>query len=157
MEHVEKRISYLRGLADGFAVGEASREGKILVDLIQVIDDLAAEIDELHLRLQEAEQYVEAVDEDLSDLEYMLFDDAALYEVVEDDEEAGEYADLDDSEDAFLYETTGEAGEAAYGRSYEFECPSCRETILFHEGIDEEGYRHYLIEPSREEAAINPT
>lgn len=156
MEQLEKRISYLRGLADGLDVSEASREGKILVDMIEIVDDLVAELNELHLRVQEAEQYVEAVDEDLCDLEYLLYDDDdALYEVVED-EESDAFRDLDDSEDASLYENTAEAGEA-YGRRYEFECPSCRGSILFQEGIDEEGYRHYVIEPAGEETAINPT
>ncbi|UFJ42924.1 hypothetical protein LOK74_10705 [Brevibacillus humidisoli] len=167
MEQLEKRISYLRGLADGFDVSETSREGKVLVDMIQVIDDMVAEMKELHVRVQETEEYLEAVDEDLSELEYLLFDEEALYEVVdEEDEQASdefyddEYYDLDDSEDAYIYDRTDEARTAAHehtGQSYEIECPTCREVMFFHEGIDDEGYRHYVIEPLSEEGVINPT
>ncbi|MBO8163147.1 MAG: hypothetical protein H0Z34_05395 [Brevibacillus sp.] len=165
MEHLEKRISYLRGLSDGFDVSETSREGKVLSDVIQVIDDLVAEMKELHMRVQEAEEYLEAVDEDLSDLEYMLFDDEAIYETVDarsDQEEptADQYYDLDDSEDAHLYDRRGRrtaAEEEHLDQTYEIECPTCKEILFLHEGTDDEGYHHYVIEPRQEETVINPT
>ncbi len=190
MEQLEKRISYLRGLADGLDVGETSREGKIMNDLIEVIDDLFVELRALHARLEETEEYIEAVDEDLSDLELLLYeDDDELYETVDDggreyvlvdengneyalldeygdpliliDEESRRYYDLDDSEDAYVYQSVNarhpDEDDTRFDVSYEIECPNCHEVIYLHEGVDRDGYRHYVIETYREMQPINPT
>jgi hypothetical protein len=163
LESLENRIAYLRGLADGMDVQEHSREGKILAEMIELMDDIYGEFRELHARVEEAERYAEAIDEDLEDVELYLFgDDENLYESVgdcaEEEREAyDEFADLDDDQDAYLYETGGRDHVTA---SHAIECPSCREVLFFHEGVDDEGYRHYIIEPYRDEAGyepINPT
>ncbi|CAM3243164.1 CD1247 N-terminal domain-containing protein [Brevibacillus invocatus] len=156
MEALENRIAYLRGLADGLDVGTQSAEGKMLAEMIEILDDMQAEIHVLHTRLEETEDYVEAIDEDLGEMELFLFDDnELLYETVDDDED--EYSDLDDDEAAYMYESID---EDEFDTSYEFTCPSCQKGIKFHEGMDEEGYLHYVIEPFQEKAGfepINPT
>lgn len=163
LEALENRIAYLRGLADGLDVQEHSREGKILVEMIELVDDIYGAFRELHARVEEAERYAEAIDEDLEDVELYLFgDDENLYETVGDcaaeEREAYEaFADLDDDEDAYLYETGGRDHVTS---SHAIECPSCREVLFFHEGVDDEGYHHYIVEPYLDEAEyepINPT
>lgn len=163
MESLTNRIAYLRGLAEGMDISEKSAEGKIVLELIDIIDDVAAEFRELHDRVEEAEDYVEALDEDLEDVELYLFEDEErLYETVGDcsdetDDEYAAYYDLDDDEDSFIYEN---ADDRHLDTTYEFACPSCQEVILLHEGTDEEGYTHYVIEPSEagmEKQPINPT
>ncbi|MGG1660148.1 CD1247 N-terminal domain-containing protein [Brevibacillus sp. NRS-1366] len=163
VESLANRIAYLRGLAEGMDISEKSAEGKIVLELIDIIDDVAAEFRELHDRVEEAEDYVEALDEDLEDVELYLFDDEEqLYETVgdcseEDEDDYAAYYDLDDDEDAYIYENTG---DNHLETTYEFSCPSCQEVILLHEGTDEEGYTHYVIEPSKSDEvhqAINPT
>ncbi len=139
MEYLEKRISYLRGLADGFEVGEASREGKILAGMIEVLDELTSEVKAVYRRLEETEEYVEAVDEDLNDVELFLFDDDdRMYEAVEDEDDEKytladldheDYYDLDDSDDSHVYEA---------------ECPTCKNHF-------------YVVEPNDDMTAINPT
>ncbi len=165
MEELGRRITYLRGLADGLDIGEATKEGRIVVEMVQLLDDLYAECRTLQLRIEETEDYVEAIDEDLNDLELLMYDDDdELYEMVDDDDfvvldpdDEGEYYDLDDSEDAYLYDRTS-SENMPVNESYEFECPNCDETLLFHEEVDEEGYRHYIIERSSDlQEPINPT
>ncbi|MFM1653063.1 CD1247 N-terminal domain-containing protein [Brevibacillus sp. B_LB10_24] len=175
MEHLQKRISYLRGLAEGMDVSGASREGKMIGEIIEVLDDFYGQVRDLQARVEETEVYVEAIDEDLSDLEYMLqADDEALYEIVEDDEDAesaeSDFYDLDDSEDANVYASldnrgqerskTG-AGADGTGAEYEIthvvECPNCHETLLLLDEVDTDGYRHYIIEPYNRLEPINPT
>lgn len=164
MEKLDNRISYLRGLADGMDVGTTSREGKILTELIHLLDDMYAEVKELHVRVEETEEYVEAIDEDLEDLELLLYDDAdELYETVTDcdehelDNQYDDYYDLDDDDEAYAYENRND-DRAHLETSYQIECPSCDEVIFLHEGEDDEGYHHYVIEPYSPEAApINPT
>jgi hypothetical protein len=153
MEKLANRISYLRGLADGMEVGETSREGKIVTEMIQLLDDMYGELLELHARVEENERYAEAIDEDLEDLELYLYgDDDDLYETVgncaEDMEPDDVYEEFVDTYDDEHLDT-----------SYEIECPTCHEVIFLHEGVDEEGIHHYVIEPYRAEQLepINPT
>nr|WP_206529532.1 CD1247 N-terminal domain-containing protein [Brevibacillus sp. SYP-B805] len=152
-----KRISYLRGWTDGLELEESSREGRILSEIIQILDEMSGELRALNARVEETESYVEAVDEDLADLEWFLYDEEDdLYETVDDDEAAAVY-DLDDSEDAWVYDRWRDRGEA-YETAYEFPCPSCQEIIFLHESTDDEGYHHYVIEPCRDQREpINPT
>lgn len=155
METLEKRISYLRGLTDGLELEENSKEGQVLSEIMEVLDDMYGEMLALNARVEETESYLEAVDEDLSDLELLLYDDEDLYEVVDDDD-IEEYVDLDDSDDADIYEDL--RGDVEFETSYEFECPACQEVIFLHESTDEDGYLHYVIEPSWDGyAPINPT
>lgn len=165
MDKLENRISYLRGLADGMDVGENSREGKILTEVIHLLDDMHAEIRGLTARVEETEEYVDAIDEDLEDLELLLYDDdESLYELVDDDcedaedeDEYYEYYDLDDDDEAYTFQANGDKN-SDFETSYEFECPTCQEIIFLHEGVDDEGYHHYVIEPYDSEVeAINPT
>ncbi|MGN7468803.1 CD1247 N-terminal domain-containing protein [Brevibacillus sp. SAFN-007a] len=161
LETMANRIAYLRGLADGLDVSEQGAEGKILTEMIEMMDEVYAQFRELHARVEEAEDYVEALDEDLEDVERYLFkDDDALYETIEDDDHGIEYAtgyDLDDDEDASFYETRDDAHLAD---GYEFSCPHCQKEIHLREGRDAEGYRHYVIQQpagEREYQPINPT
>ncbi len=168
MEKLANQIAYLRGLADGMEVGETSREGKIVTEMIQLLDDMYGEMRELHARVEENERFAEAIDEDLEDLELIMYgDEDDLYETVGDcadeqdaDDLYEEFADLDDDEESHLYENTGQQDDSDHlDTSYEIECPTCQEVIFLHEGVDDEGYHHYVIEPYREEQLdpINPT
>jgi hypothetical protein len=158
-DSLANRIAYLRGLADGLEVSDKSTEGKLFMEMIEILDDMHAEVRELHDRVEEAEEYVEALDEDLEDVEMFLFeDDDDLYETVgdcsdEDEEDYAIYADLDDDEDAQLYEN---ADENHLETTYEFACPSCQEMIFLHEGMDDEGYTHYVIEQQPGDAEVQP-
>lgn len=163
MEKLESKIAYLRGLAEGMEVSGSSREGRVIVEIIQLLDDMNSELKELHVRVEETEDYTEAIDEDLEDLELLLYeDDDDLYEMVEDCEEHqarnqsnDQFYDLDDDEEAYMFEA---GKETEFDSSYEIECPTCQEVIFLHEGVDGEGYHHYVIEPHAEELeAINPT
>lgn len=162
MEQLVKRISYLRGLADGMESSPATRESRILTEMIELLDDVCGELRALHARLEETEEYVEAVDEDLNDLEMLVYEDD-LYEVVEDCEELAGAAnesgyDLDDDEEAYVFEAEGDEREPEYELAYEFSCPTCQEGIALREGVDKEGFLHYVIEPTRREMdPINPT
>lgn len=164
LEQLANRISYLRGLADGMDVNQGSNEGKILAEVIEIMDDMYGQFRELHARIEETEDYVEAIDDDLDDVELYLFgDEDDLYEIVDDcDDDTAILLDDDypeqDDEDAAVYELDSEDDQVI--ASYEIECPSCHEILYFQEGEDEEGYRHYVIEQMPQERgheAINPT
>ena len=47
MHDVFKKISYLKGYAEGLKVDTKSNEGKLLLKLIDVIDELAEAVDDI--------------------------------------------------------------------------------------------------------------
>lgn len=119
MSFLLERVSYLKGLADGMELEQASKEGKVLCQIIDVLDDMAQAIHELDEEVGEIDEYIELMDEDLTELEEAVFED-------EDEDgideitcpECGEiiYTDLDelcDDPDADM----------------EIECPNCGTVI----------------------------
>ena len=102
MNYLKERVAYLKGLADGMQINDASNEGKLLKAIIDVLDDVALAVDDMEEVQEELSEQVDNIDEDLADIEKVVFDD---YEDDEDDEE-------DDEEPG------------------EFECPHCGETIF---------------------------
>ena len=113
MEITEK-VAYLKGLAEGLGLDGSTKEGKILSVMIDVLDDIALELQDLQDAQEEMEEGLDAVSEDLSDVESLLFES--------DDEDEDEEEDEDDES---VYETT---------------CPNCEEEIYFDESILEDGY-----------------
>lgn len=76
MKELRKKVSYLQGLAEGLEVKSASKEGRIINGIIEVLGDLANNLDNLWEVHQELETYMEAIDEDLYELEGDLFEDS---------------------------------------------------------------------------------
>lgn len=64
-----EKIAYLQGLARGLDVSSQSREGQIVVELLEVVDGMAKEIDELTKTIEDLDEYVSVVDDDLASLE----------------------------------------------------------------------------------------
>ena len=107
---ISEKVAYLKGLAEGLGLESSTKEGKILSVMIDVLDDIALELEDLQDVQGELEEGLDAVSEDLSDVESLLFES-------EEDEE--------EDEDESVYETT---------------CPNCEEEIYFDEDILEDGY-----------------
>ena len=116
MEITEK-VAYLKGLADGLALDPETKEGKILIAIIDVLDDMALELEDKKDLQEELAEGLDVVSEDLEDVEDIIYDD---YDEDEDEDEEDE--DEDESEECYV--TT---------------CPSCEEEIFFDETILEEG------------------
>ena len=51
MKYLTERVSYLRGLMDGLGINESTNEGKVLVNVIDILDDIIDEISDLNLSL----------------------------------------------------------------------------------------------------------
>ena len=116
MEIVEK-VAYLKGLAEGMELDTEKKEGKLLAAIIDVLENVALELEDLWDEQVELADGLDAVSDDLEDVEDVLFDDED-----EDDYEDEDEEDFDDDEDC--YATT---------------CPTCEETIYFDESILEDG------------------
>lgn len=117
MEITEK-VAYLKGLAEGMELDTEKKEGKLLSAIIDVLDDIALELEDMKDEQAELADGLDAVSDDLEDVEDVVFGED------EDDEDDGdyEYDDLDEDEDC--YATT---------------CPTCEETIYFDESVLDDG------------------
>ena len=112
MEILEK-VAYMKGLAEGLGLDTKSKEGKLLTVMMDILDDIALELRDLGDGHGELEEALDAVSDDLSDVESYLYEMDGEYE--EDDGE---------DEDGEVYATT---------------CPNCEEEIFFDESVLEEG------------------
>ena len=110
MEITEK-VAYLKGLAEGMELDTEKKEGKLLAAIIDVLDDIALEIEDIRDEQCDLEEGLDAVSDDLADLESLVYE--------EDEDE-----DDEDEEDEECYETT---------------CPNCEEAIFFDDSVLEEG------------------
>jgi len=78
MEGLYEQISYLRGLADGLDISEDSKEGKFMLAMVDVIDEMAIQMEEMLDFQDETDEYLDLLDEDLSKVEEVLFVDYDL-------------------------------------------------------------------------------
>ena len=134
MNNLSDRVSYLKGLAEGLKLDTEKNEGKLIEKILEVLTDITTEIASIREDHDELSSYVEAVDNDLSDLE-----DAVLG----DDEFDGD-EDEDEAEDDGVVEyTCPHCGEEMTFEvdSFDFDedylCPNCHQP-LFPETPDDE-------------------
>ena len=113
MEITEK-VAYLKGLAEGMELNTDKKEGKLLAAIIDVLEDIALELSDIEDAQEELGEGLDAVSDDLEDVEDLLYG--------EDDEPEYELDDLGEDEDC--YATT---------------CPTCEESIYFDESVLEDG------------------
>jgi hypothetical protein len=123
MHHdLRKDIAFIQGMMEGSGQIDQRMEGKVLSRLLTLVDDLIEEVYQSNLRLSELEEYVEAVDEDLNELELLVYDDeededenAGFFEM--ECPKCGEQVLIDD--DIFDDDDT-----------YEVLCPECHTVLL---------------------------
>jgi len=89
MNYLKERVSYLKGLAEGMQISDATNEGKLLKAVIEVLDDVALAVDDIEEVQEQLSEQLDDVGEDIADLERAVFDEEEEYE--EDDGEPGEF------------------------------------------------------------------
>lgn len=113
MAEIKEKISYLMGLAAGLELNKDSKEGKIFDAVIDVLKNMADDMDQLVENQEDTEKYLEALDMDLGELEAEFYGE-------EDDLEEDEF---DQDIDNYL----------------EIECPNCHEVVYStqdHSGVE---------------------
>ena len=111
MMTISERVAYLKGLTEGMKLDDNKDETKLLKAIIDVLDDVALSVADLEDATAMMQEQVDAVDEDLDELEEFVYTEL-------DDED---YEDFEDEE------------------CFEVECPACHETICVDEEILEDG------------------
>lgn len=110
MRNLKEKVAYLHGLTQGLNVNDHSSEGKVLLNIIDVLDSFADEVQNVNMAQVELEDYVESIDEDLTDLEDQIYEDI---EYTEDED------DYDETSDNMV----------------EVSCPDCHKLVTFESSI----------------------
>lgn len=114
------KMAYLCGMVDGMELDlTSSKEGKVLGKILDVMQEMTAYIVDLQTQVDELTDTCDLLDQDLGDLEDIVFDE-------DDDEDDDEYDDYydEDEYDEVQYETV---------------CPTCKNTIVLSESILDKG------------------
>lgn len=98
---IAEKVSYIKGLAEGLKLNTETSEGKILAAIIDVLGDIALNIEDIDSDLADLTDVVNDVEDSLIDLEDTVYDEDSDYN-----------GEVDDEEDI-----------------YEITCPDCGETI----------------------------
>ena len=108
---ISEKVAYLKGLAEGLNIDtEKSKEGKLISVMIGILEEIGMSIEDLEENAEALGEEIDAISDDLSDVEKAVFDD-------EDDDDC-----CCDDDDFF-----------------EVECPNCGETLMIDESVLEEG------------------
>ena len=118
-----EKVAYIKGLAEGLELDNDSKEGKILAAIIDVLGDITEEICDIEDGCDALMEQIDAVDEDLSYVEEIIYGD--------DDECDCDCCDGDCEDDDQLYEV---------------ECPACNDVIYLDDIIIGTGVDKYDIE-----------
>ena len=106
---ISEKVAYLKGLMEGLNIDEQTNEGKLFTAIVDVLDEIALEIEDLTDEVMELGDGLDVVSDDLGDVEDIVYDD--------DDDD-------DEDEEEECYATT---------------CPECEEEIYFDDTVLEDG------------------
>ncbi len=109
---ISEKAAYVKGLFDGMELDMNDRQNKVLKALIDLVNEMAEEVEQLNQSYDDVCDQIDAIDEDLSNIEDFLNDE---------EEEDDEYCDC------------GFCG-GNEDTAYEVTCPTCGTTI----GLDED-------------------
>ena len=114
---ISEKVAYLKGLMEGMNLSADSNEGKLFRAIVDVLDEIALEVEDLTDEVMELGDGLDVISDDLSDVEDVVFDEDDYEELDDEDDE-----DEDDEEEC--YATT---------------CPECEEEIFFDDSVLEDG------------------
>lgn len=112
MDIVQQKIAHLKGLAEGMDIF-TSKDGKVYTEMIDIITNLDENVQHIHTRLLDLEEYVDVIDEDLNEIENEFYD--------VDTEDDFENLLVEDSEDADF--------EFRDVNFIQIKCPNCDEVV----------------------------
>lgn len=131
--NLTEKISYIKGLAEGLNLDESKAEVKIINAIVDLLDDIAFEVNDMEDLYDELSAQVDEIDHDLATLESYVYDD-------EFDCDCDNCSDCDDDfmddENPFYEVTCGSCNQKINVSEDvllegEIECPNCGELLEF--------------------------
>ena len=143
--NTSEKVAYVKGLAEGLGYDNTSKEGKILAAILDILEDVAHDIEDLEENAWDLGEAIDQVSDDLAEIEDVVYD--------EDDDEDEDFdecdgccgcdGDVDAEEEPTFYEVTCPACSNTITIDEDvldlgsIECPNCGETLEF-DGIEED-------------------
>ncbi len=110
--NLTEKASYINGLVEGLEMDTTTKEGKVIAALLDLVNDLCNEVSDLSGDVEQIYDELDAIDEDLTDVENYVFDE----DDDEDDDDTCDCSCGDDDEDV-----------------YEITCPNCGKVVYANE------------------------
>lgn len=132
-----KKAAYVKGLLDGLELDPKDKQTKVLKALVELVNEMAEEISQLEQSYDDVCDQIDAIDEDLSGVEDML------YEEYDGEDESCDCSYCSNGSDETAYEVVCPTCGTAIGLSEDslndggIECPNCGETLEFDYDEDE--------------------
>lgn len=128
-------LGYLKGLIDGLDLDSDSKEAKVFMAIVDVLENLVEDVEDMTEGLELVGEQIDAVDEDLANLEEFVYDEDF------DDCDCG--CDCcDDEMEEFEVECPTCHAEITVDEETvmegKFECPNCGEVLEFDIEFDDD-------------------
>lgn len=75
MSYISERVAFIKGLAEGMKIDDSTNEGKLMNAIIDVLDDISLAIEDVEEIQDEISEQVDGIDEDLAELEKIMYED----------------------------------------------------------------------------------
>lgn len=143
-----EKIAYMKGLLDGMELDGTTKEGKAILQMAEVMEEMGVYIDDLQSQIDELTELCDLLDHDLGEVETDLYGDDDDFDDDDDDFEFDDDEDDDDDDqfrigkvlpadyDDFSYDDDDEDFD---NEVYVVNCPSCDESVNLTERELEEG------------------
>lgn len=118
MGYLVEKVAYLRGLAEGMKIEDNTNEGKMILKILDVLEELSSNFEDMSDELLESESRIDELEEYVDDLS----DDNRCNCAEDDDDDFFDELDDEDLEDLDFYEIV---------------CPHCKEKVYFDEDMIE--------------------
>ena len=115
---LSEKSAYLKGLMEGMKLDTETNEGKLISEIISMLQDVAENVSDL-------EEVVDCISDELDCIEEDL-------DNIDDYDEDDDYEDADEDDDQDEYDFGSET-------LYEVKCPTCGEVITIDEEMLDEG------------------
>lgn len=130
MMTVSEKVAYLKGLMEGMKLDGSKDEVKLTQKIIEVLEDMALTISDLEDSVDIIGEQVDAVDEDLDELEGYVYDDECDDDCCCDDDDVYEVKCPKCGNMIYVDGDILDEGE--------IDCPSCGEKLEFDIDFDED-------------------
>ena len=120
--NTSEKVAYVKGLSEGLGYDNTSKEGKILAAILDILEDVAHDIEDLEENAWDLGEAIDQVSDDLAEIEELVYD-----EDFDDDEDEDE-----DYEPCSCCCGEEDEDEPVF---YEVTCPKCGNTITIDEDV----------------------
>ena len=120
---ISEKVAYLKGLAEGLGLDtEKSKEGKLISVMIGILEEVGLSLEDLEENTTVLGEELDAISDDLSDVEKVIYGDDDDDE--DEDDDCDCCCDEDDEEDDDFFQV---------------ECPNCGEDLTIDHDVLEAG------------------